>query len=353
MDKQISYGQVIKHKTKLNPDRCYLNLLSSNKEISVFKPYYACYHLENKIKSGMLCSQKIELKHYDSESKFEIKDNTYIDIATNYGILDTIKLSDNIFTANSNSSISIFSFTDVFELKNNIQLDDPSEDNCSNVLSIYDSLLLVGMNNGNYFLFDIEKLSFTLSDKIHKFGIWALEFIDKNLFLSGADDNTVILNDLRDKKSCNLYKEHSAGITHIKRYFDSEFIYLSGSYDESISLFDIRNMSTSILKKKLDVSVWDIKQIKTKSSNKYLTISSIYEGANIYKINEEEIDLIYSFKEHEKIVYGVDTFYSNNTNELFVSTCSLYDNLVCYWIYKLNYFIFIYFIFNYLIIYFL
>jgi len=365
-DKQIdskvarnSSSSIVKMKTLLNVDRCNLNFQSRKEiknddveeEVFQYEPLYACYHLKNEIKSGLLSCNSLQYKVSRSNNsiintKVELKENIKASDPLAYGILDFKQVpnlqmieskKDLIYTANSDGSISLFSNNPYsITLQSNILI---NKENCTNVLDAYESKsLAIGLNNGEYALFDLETNKITtLSSKVHEYGIWAIKMISSNELLTGADDNTILLHDLREKKAGGSYKEHTAGITHINRLLNKEYEYVTGSYDESVSIFDVRNMKKSLFRKKLDVSVWDVKQVQYKeggSEKCLLAMSSIYEGLNIYDFNVSEYDLNlrFEFKEHESIVYGIDTYLASD-NRLLITSCSLYDNLISYWDY--------------------
>lgn len=374
MEKNIQHNQLKKLKTSLNVDRCNLNFISKEKIIKDslkekdlnysyserlnFEPIYACYHLEKEVKSGLLAMNKltydvnlVDNKIHSSEIKLE--ENTKTSNILNYGILDIKQKEKNIYTSNSDGSISIFdnnNNTDKFNLIDNLII---NENNCSNVLDLCkenNNFIAIGMNNGEYAVLDTTtNMIINVSKQIHEYGLWALFFNTESNLFTGADDNTIHLNDLRTNTKVGSYKEHTAGITHINRLLNKEYEYLTGSYDESVTIFDIRNLKQSVYKQKLGVSVWDIKQTLYENNKKekktLFSMSSIYEGLNIYEFNTENynLEMKYEFKEHETIVYGVDVcLYSHTSdsdiryNKLIVTSCSLYDNLICYWEYDLN-----------------
>ncbi len=63
-----------------------------------------------------------------------------------------------------------------------------------------------------------------------------------------------------------------------------------------------------------------------------LFISCIYDGFKIYSREEGKLEEIHDFTEHKSIVYGVDIINKNEYIE--ISSCSFYDNLICYWHFK-------------------
>lgn len=318
-----------KYYTKLNVDRTILlNDQNINDDFKIINNYYACYHLENEIKTGLLGLNIINLNYNENISSNYTVEESKISTQTPYGILDIKEINDYIFSANSNGSISIFSKD--CNLTSNYPI---SETNCTNIISkLSDNTIVIGFNEGEYSLFDINKLEVISNPiKIHKYGIWAIHTIDDNIFLTGADDNKVLLSDKRTNKIETKYEFHNGGITHLNQYFNDEKTIISGSYDENITLFDLRDSSKYMKKQKINVSIWDIKQIE--KEGKYLFVSCIYDGLNGYHIIEDNLTFLentFQFNEHNSIVYGID-YVRINDNKFLFSSCSLYDNLICYW----------------------
>jgi len=128
-----------------------------------------------------------------------------------YGILEfKIKEEkDLLFTANSNCSFSVFSIDKnieeiktPFELKANIRLDKDENDNCCNFIELrefHKEQVLLAMNDGNFYLFDLNKEEKIYEQKAHKYGLWSTLFIDENTFLTGSEDSLLKMWDVRSK----------------------------------------------------------------------------------------------------------------------------------------------------------
>lgn len=347
--------------TNLNVDRCFLiedstikNILNKNLNDDtsfIYYNFYACYHLENNVKSGYLGFNKV---NYNENNNFDInilKDFNKSKVL-NYGILDIKfnEINSSIYSSNSDGSISQFDIKEFYIEKDYIPNNNLiSDNNCSNTLefTLDKNNLIVGFNEGNLNIIDLSsnKKLFSNEKKVHEYGIWALCCINNNIFLSGADDNTICLNDIRDKKLIvSKNTAHSGGINHVNNFFENENIYLSGSYDECISLFDIRKINSSLYKQKLNCAVWDVKQIKTKSNRHIINVASIYEGFNVFDVtysinnnklfNDISFNTLNRYNFHNSIVYGVDS--RLHDNKVIVNSCSLYDNFIAYWSYDLD-----------------
>jgi len=107
----------------------------------------------------------------------------------------------------------------------------------------------------------------------------------------------------------------------------------------------------------LDCSLWDIKQIDLGKyrkgyyqKEKLLLISCIYEGFKIFSFDKKrshesnllKVDLIINKengidKNHNSIVYGVDTYVNNvnfngsSRNDILTVSSSFYDNKIILW----------------------
>lgn len=326
---QYINSQVYKYSTSLNPDRCRLVPGEYSDMMYKCSAYYACYHLDTKTqqKSGLLERQIISIDNRDKPMtiKIEEPENEHI---LDYGILDfNFNLEHTkIYTANSNGSYSVFN--NFCELITNTSI---SINNCTNIIEtkLKDHLLL-GFNEGELGLIDLQINKSIYLNKIHEYGIWALEVLNPNTILTGADDNTVYITDKRNLDCRIPYKEHKAGITKIARLENEENLVIVGSYDENISIFDVRYPSCSVSKQNLECSIWEIKQNRFKGRD-LLSISCIYDGLKVYELDRDKKSLnrVFEFEEHKSIVYGLDSLVLDDG--LLYMSCSLYDNKICYW----------------------
>ena len=283
-------------------------------------------------------------------------------ILLDYGILD-IKFSKNnlIFTANSDYSYTIFDLinnsinknylytTEEKEQKNNITNDILEVDNS-------EQKIFFGTNDGNIIINDLKTQKNILTfNKAHDYGIWSINLLEnnENIFLTGGEDAKIKLWDLRSKNNNKEErindKSYQSSINYIDLLkFDlSKNVLITGSYDEKIIFFDLRNFPKELKSIKTEHSSWDMKQTTLGNKN-ILLISSIYEGFNIWEIdNEKDLEMKHVLrlpltKEkdifHKSIVYGVDIKQNIDKEKnkcVNILSCSFYDNLMMYWNYSL------------------
>jgi len=254
------------------------------------------------------------------------------------GVLD-IKLIENnklIVTANSNDTFSIiklFSNEDkmTFELLKTVNFNSTKTDTCNVVdINLNTNNLLFGLNDGTIKSYDYANESFNYSQKQHDYSIWSILSYDTNTFYSGSDDSKILAWDIRENKSINFNKEHTAGVTSLYRDITNDNVIISGSYDERINHIDVRKPRTSLGSFKSGKTVWDFKQANYHDKNLFF-VSCIYDGFKVYAKQENTYNLeeILDFPEHQAIVYGVDI--KQNESSIDVVSCSFYDNLICSW----------------------
>jgi len=170
----------------------------------------ACYHLDKltNTKSGGIYHSRINYNDANDSYSF---DNSKNFIALDYGILE-YKINEDknlLFSANSNCTFSIFSINkdiennnNPFELKFSNKIAENNNDNCCNFLELnkfHEEQVLIAMNDGSIFVFDLNKQENILQQKAHEYGIWSTFIIDKNTFLTGSEDSLLKMWDLRSK----------------------------------------------------------------------------------------------------------------------------------------------------------
>ena len=279
-------------------------------------------------------------------------------ILLDYGILD-IKFSKKnsyIFTANSDYSYTIIDIINNSLKKINLynQKEKETKEKITNDIMEIDNLeqkIIFGTNDGNIFINDLNTQKNILNIKnAHDYGIWSIKLLEdnENIFITGGEDAKIKIWDLRINSKVNKIndKSYQSSINYINTLkFDlSKNTLITGSYDEKIIFFDIRYFPKELKINKTEHSTWDIKQASLGNKN-LLFISSIYEGFNIWEIdNENSMNHILRLpltkdKDifHKTIVYGVDIEYFEHkkNNTIDILSCSFYDNLMMYWKYTL------------------
>jgi hypothetical protein len=260
-----------------------------------------------------------------------------------YGVLDFKYEDGTFFTANSNSSFSMVNTK--FECVKNFEILSKDSECTLNTLDIknlkYDSTILLSMNDGYHHIFDLNKECPVISKKSHDYGLWSCLILDQNTYLTGSEDSLMKMWDRRIEKSIGNNKTHTASVNCI--YMDSlqdstGNIVITGSYDENFTVIDLRKINETIIRQKINCSIWDINQVNF-NNKKLLLMSCIYEGFNIFEYTSYyNIDLLLSSKIgdkykngdllHNSIVYGLDSSFIDN--QLYIATSSFYDNSVLF-----------------------
>jgi WD40 repeat protein len=349
---------------------------------------------ESRTKSGSLNLNKINLNKTNliEEKKPEKSLSNTMTYELDYGILD-LKYANSLnvpintsgekesetaeiklFTANSDYSFSIFNinfehsekaensphFLPLKKYKiHNEEFQYNSKETC-NALDIKtlntNSTIILAMNDGCHCLFDLIKEKPILIKKSHEYGLWScmIKDIIGNVFFTGSEDSLLKMWDRRsDKKEISVNRSHNASINCIQNFLNddhSNYI-VTGSYDETLRIIDVRKFGDCLFQKKIDCSIWDINQRNFKNMASLFLMANVYEGFNVFEFDKEkiisdhnnkDIKSIFSFPlekgettnhtiNHKTIVYGVDSTHLWSDDEIYVTSCSFYDNSVSFW----------------------
>jgi diphthine methyl ester acylhydrolase len=357
---EISRYEVLEEfKTEKNVDRVRF-IKNENGERFALSALYEL-DKETKKKSGSLIKHKINFDTSENsqnldENKFGIILHDKIDLS--YGVLDYKYITKNtifgeeiIITANSNCSYTIFKNSPKLEEIQSIAIPSKDHECTCNTLDTYnisfDSTILLAMNDGFHHIYDINTSQSVKSIKSHEYGLWSVFYLDNTTYLTGSEDSLLKLWDSRSgtNKPESTNKHHTASINCIQKdglITQNDNVIVTGSYDEHFSVIDIRKFDKVVHRQKLDCAIWDMNQQVYKGS-KIILMASIYEGFNIFEYSGKEGDYTLNnylsvkfgdvspngVKMHNTIVYGVDSF--KDEEDLFISSCSFYDNLVLFW----------------------
>jgi hypothetical protein len=346
-DNETRYEVLKEYKTDKNVDRIKFVYDETGEMFGMA----ACYELDKvtKQKNGSLIKHKIKLE----EGKFDIEEIDKIEVP--YGVLDYKYVNkyekipeDLIFSANSNCSYSIFKNTPKLEEIKSIIIPSTDPDCTCNTLDTYNisnnSTLLLAMNDGFHHIYDINTSQSLTSIKSHEYGLWSILHLDSFNYLTGSEDSLLKLWDSRSNtsKAVGVNKHHTASVNCIQKDIlisKNENVIITGSYDENFTVIDIRNFDKVLHRQKLDCAIWDMSQ-RTHQGQNIILMASIYEGFNIFEYEADfslKSNLSIKFGDtssngyimHNTIVYGVDTF--TDKDDLYIASCSFYDNLVLYW----------------------
>lgn len=226
---------------------------------------------------------------------------------------------------------------------------------------IHPNRIAMTSTTGSVSIFDIPSERTIYNYEAHSLEAWISNFGNANngfddVVFSGGDDCKLIATDIRSKTQVFATDRiHSAGITSIltnssgDSYGRSSWLpnnnknpyhLYTGSYDDTFKISDLRYFEDEkfhllpyppkvINEKNLGGGVWRLVPFKEKSNK--LLVCCMYDGAKIIEIDNEDIKVDRVFREnHNSMVYGADTCFSNDT-EQFVGTCSFYDCSVQIW----------------------
>ena len=260
------------------------------------------------------------------------------------GILD-MKWSSTgtqLFTANSNGGISIYSFSpeENINLKNNVVFD--SSLICTSVDILDEHVtgsLVASFTSGMLASIDINSNSVISSWKGHDFDTWiaSKDLWCTSVFYSGGDDCKLKTWDIRlSGPPIHTSKAHTMGVCSIQGSKLKEYTLLTGSYDEHILMWDTRNRKTPVCDIAAGGGIWRLKW-HPYMENVFLS-ACMYDGFKIFKSDDfSDFYLTHCYEEHGSLAYGADWIIPHNDNSSskartsLVATCSFYDHQLKVW----------------------
>ena len=176
--------------------------------------------------------------------------------------------------------------------------------------------------------------------------VWSASFVTSGSVMSGGDDGSVKLWDLRyTNRPSNILKPFQAGATCISKHPSIDHVVACGSYDETVCLYDIRNLSKPILRTpELGGGIWRIK-FHPYSEDRIL-VGAMHGGCRVLRVyGDIQAENVYTFPasvkvkkefvEHESMAYGADWLVCRHPtqNGYFeaAASCSFYDRSVFLW----------------------
>ena len=282
-----------------------------------------------------------EKDNKDSGSLCEISLDHKIDAN---GILD-MKWCDSgkfLVTANSNGTISMFSFSlnESIKLQSNVEFDDTLI--CTSVDTLNGHLsgpVVASFTSGMLAVVDFNSNLVCSHWKGHEFDAWiaAHDSWCSNIIYSGGDDCKLKVWDIRIAGNpVHTSKAHSMGVCSIQSSKLREYILLTGSYDEHVLVWDTRNRRTPLCNIEAGGGVWRLKWHPV-IENVFLS-ACMYDGFKIFQTDDfSKFYLTHSYKEHASIAYGADWIIQNrcnsdrSTGKSLVATCSFYDHQLNVW----------------------
>ena len=176
--------------------------------------------------------------------------------------------------------------------------------------------------------------------------VWTCSFLrgDENVVLSGADDMTLKVWDVRQTQR-HIHKigesEFEAGVTAISSHPSIDHVFAVGSYDEYVRIYDYRKMDQPMSKVHVGGGVWRIKwhpscynrevEGDISHSGKIL-VAAMHGGCRVVNVpilggdDGGDVEILSQFTAHESMAYGADWISSE-----VVSSCSFYDRQAFIW----------------------
>ncbi|KAL4455799.1 hypothetical protein ABPG74_003209 [Tetrahymena malaccensis] len=165
----------------------------------------------------------------------------------------------------------------------------------------------------------------------HQFSVWAcgISKEDQNIFLSGGDDQKLILYDVRvpDFQVMVNKRSHEMGICTIN--FDplNPNQFFTGCYDEHLRLWDVRNIQKEIFASKREGGVWRAIWKPQSSSQALLGVYCQHYFEIVDLIGNTKVEQQEKLEGHTSLAYSCD--WSQDTKNII--TCSFYDKIVQLW----------------------
>ena len=189
-------------------------------------------------------------------------------------------------------------------------------------------------------------------ERAHDLEMWAIAFdrTRRDVVYTGADDCALKVWDARDagRASATNRKTHGAGVTCVAPSPHDDHIIATGSYDDYVRLWDCRRIATPLSECNVGGGAW---RARWHRSRRALACAAMGGGAALLDAANDALTAVYTYDDHESIVYGADWVSVPNDNENnnnssrngeegdknkhddddVLVTCSFYDNDVRCW----------------------
>ena len=187
----------------------------------------------------------------------------------------------------------------------------------------------------------------------HDLEMWAIAFdrTRRDVVYTGADDCALKVWDARDatRASATNRKTHGAGVTCVVPSPHDDHIIATGSYDDYVRLWDCRRIATPLSECNVGGGAW---RARWHRSRRALACAAMGGGAVLLDAANDALTAVYTYDDHESIVYGADWVSApndtknnnnssgneeergedeNNHDDDVLVTCSFYDNDVRCW----------------------
>ena len=168
-------------------------------------------------------------------------------------------------------------------------------------------------------------------ENAHDLEMWAVAFdlSRQDVVYTGADDCALKVWDLRDVSRPQMVnrKTHGAGVTCVAPSPRDEHVVATGSYDDHVRLWDVRRIASPVSELNVGGGAWRCRWHPRRDA---LACAAMGGGAALVDAKSNELELCFTYSEHESIVYGADWVCFGDDSEALL-TCSFYDKTVKCW----------------------
>jgi len=152
----------------------------------------------------------------------------------------------------------------------------------------------------------------------------------RDAVLSGADDATLKVWDLRLDDEAVATRRHDAGVTCLRWRDDHTFV--SGSYDDTVRLWDLRHLKAPLACLDLPAAPWRFFSRPDGEGTRWseLLVPCTRAGVFILTCDPHRLRSAARYEPHasEAITYGA---HSHPTDPDLVASCAFYDNSLRLW----------------------
>eukprot|EP00580_Thalassiosira_gravida_P012270 CAMPEP_0201632608 /NCGR_PEP_ID=MMETSP0493-20130528/6201_1 /ASSEMBLY_ACC=CAM_ASM_000838 /TAXON_ID=420259 /ORGANISM="Thalassiosira gravida, Strain GMp14c1" /LENGTH=486 /DNA_ID=CAMNT_0048104167 /DNA_START=25 /DNA_END=1482 /DNA_ORIENTATION=- len=183
--------------------------------------------------------------------------------------------------------------------------------------------------------------------------VWTCSFLrgDENVVLSGADDSSLKIWDIRQTQRPSHKigdSEFEAGVTAITPHPALDHIFAAGSYDENVRIYDHRKMDQPLEKVCVGGGVWRIKWHPscwgvdgTRGHCGKMLVAAMHGGCRVVNVptlvgapsdeNMGDAEILSKFTAHESMAYGADWIWFDQSSCEGAASCSFYDRQAFIW----------------------
>lgn len=183
----------------------------------------------------------------------------------------------------------------------------------------------------------------------HEFDAWCAERwgsigCEERTYLSGGDDGTMKLWDMRSTQRAMLTRRFDAGVVTIVDTHHDGVHCAVGSYDEHLYLFDMRSTKVPVSDVHVEGGAWRCREIvSTNLQSRHFCVAAMQRGAVIVELQSDgQLHVVCNFHEQDNVVGDgevkevlvydcVPLPVNDATGEILVSSCSFYNRVIATW----------------------